>query len=293
MEIGLMFASSAYTDAESCSAMVSVAEDVGIESVWAVEHVFVPRTMTTAYPYTADGTLDGVADAVLCDPVVWLSFMAGISTTLKLATGIMILPQRHPAYVAKEWATLDRLSGGRAILGIGVGWLAEESEALGIPFTERGSRTDESIAAIRSLWEHDTSTVQGRHYRWDAMVSNPRPARRGSVPIVVGGHAPAALRRAARLGDGFFWPGNLSGSIDVHGDDDRFTAALATLRRECEAIGRDPAELEITTGGYNLSERLLDELEAAGVARVVVPSPRVSRLRERLEPLGELLRRRS
>ncbi len=108
MKIGLMFASSAYTTAEECAAVAEVAEEVGLESLWAVEHVFVPQVIRTPYPYTADGELAGVADAVLCDPVVWLSFMAGITRTLRLATGIMILPQRNPAIVAKEWATLDR-----------------------------------------------------------------------------------------------------------------------------------------------------------------------------------------
>ncbi len=291
MKVGLMFASSMYTTAEDCAAVVEVAEEVGLESLWAVEHVFVPETITSPYPYTADGQLAGVADAVLCDPVVWLAFVAGISRTLRLATGIMILPQRHPAYVAKEWATLDRLSGGRAILGVGIGWLEEEMEALGIPFAERAARTDESIAAIRSLWA-GTSTVDGRFYRWGDMISNPRPSQPGAVPIVVGGHAPAAARRAARVGDGFFWPGNLSGRIHVPGEEDKFVAALRIMREECDRLGRDPGEIEVTSGGYALTDELLDELEELGVARVVVPSPPVSKLRARLEPLAELVRSR-
>lgn len=295
VKIGLMFASSAYTTAEECAAVAEVAEEVGLESLWAVEHVFVPQVIRTPYPYTADGELAGVADAVLCDPVVWLSFMAGITRTLRLATGIMILPQRNPAYVAKEWATLDRLSGGRAILGVGIGWLTEEMEALGIPFSERGPRTDEAIEAVRSLWAPGASTVQGRFHRWEDMVCNPKPAQAGGVPIVVGGHAPAAARRAARLGDGFFWPANLSGRITVPGEDpaaDPFAKALAALRDECSKLGRDPAEIELTTGGYQLDAAALDELEAAGIARVVVPSPPIAKLRARLEPLGELLRSR-
>ena len=149
MKIGVMFASSSATDDVSIRELVEVSEEVGIESLWAVEHVFVPATLASAYPYTDDGQVAGIDTAVLCDPVVWLSYVAGISRTLKLATGIVILPQRNPAYVAKEWATLDRLSGGRAILGVGIGWLAEEMEALGIAFSERAARTDESIMAIR------------------------------------------------------------------------------------------------------------------------------------------------
>ena len=155
----------------------SVAEEVGLDSVWAVEHVLTPKVITSPYPYTSDGKLADMEQAVLCDPVVWLSFMAAVSTTLRLGTGIMILPQRHPAYVAKEWATLDRLSGGRAMLGIGIGWMAEEMEALGIPFSERAPRTDECIRAIRSLWGSDYSTFDGRFYRWADMRSYPKPVQ--------------------------------------------------------------------------------------------------------------------
>ena len=290
MHIGLMFASSAYTTAEECAAVVEVAEEVGLESLWAVEHVFVPKEVTTPYPYTEDGQIAGIGDAVLCDPVVWLSFVAGISRTLKLATGIMILPQRNPAYVAKEWATLDRLSGGRAILGVGIGWLREEMEALGIPFSERAPRTDESIRAIRSLWGDEPSSVDGRFHHWDDMISNPRPAQPGGVPIVVGGHAPAAARRAARLGDGFFWPGNLTSRITVPGEEDPFDAVLDVLAEECRVLGRDPAQVEITSGAYRPTADLLRQLEERGVSRVVIPSPPVAKLRARLEPIGELLR---
>lgn len=285
IKLGMMFASMTYTTADACREAALVAEEVGLESVWSVEHVLTPRTLRSPYPYTEDGRLDDLHQAVLCDPVVWLAFMAGVSTRLRLGTGIMILPQRHPAYVAKEWATLDRLSGGRAMLGVGIGWLAEEMEAVGVPFAERAPRTDEMIRSIRSLWENEFSTFHGTWYRWDEMNCNPRPARSRDIPIVVGGHAPAAARRAARLGDGFFLPGQLSRRIGSDLDD--LTALLGVMREECRTIGRDPAEIEVTVGADRPDRELLDRLAALGVHRVVVPAPRVDALRRRLEPLAE------
>ncbi|HVW31024.1 MAG TPA: LLM class F420-dependent oxidoreductase [Acidimicrobiia bacterium] len=259
-----------FTTAGDCRRLVDLAESNGIESVWAVEHVLTPAKVSTRYPYTDSGALNGLSEATLCDPVVWLSFMAGISTTLRLGTGILILPQRHPAYVAKEWATLDRLSGGRAMLGVGLGWLAEEMEALGVPFAERAARTEESIAAIRTIWASQPSTFRGRFYQWEDMISNPGPVQRPGVPILVGGHSPAAARRAARLGDGFFWPGSMNSSLHAPGDDKVLAELLDTLRTECDLIGRDPREVEVTVGVNNASVGDVERLRAAGVSRIVV-----------------------
>jgi probable F420-dependent oxidoreductase len=284
-----MFASTVWTRPDEIAEAVAICEGLGVESVWAVEHVLTPRHLRTAYPYTDDGELAGLNDAVLCDPVVWLTYAAAVSTTLRLGTGIMILPQRHPAYVAKEWATLDRLSGGRAMLGVGVGWLAEEMEAVGVPFAERGRRTDEMIAAIRSLWAPEPSTFRGEWFRWDEMVCNPRPAEPGRVPIVVGGHSPAAARRAARLGDGFFWPGSLSRSIHAPGDDDALVELLGVLRAVCERSGRDPGEVELTVGAGGADAVALERLAVLGVDRVVVGAPPVARLAGRLERYADLL----
>jgi probable F420-dependent oxidoreductase len=284
LKIGMMFASMTYTTADECREAARVAEEVGLDSVWAVEHVLTPKVVTSPYPYTSDGKLSDIHQAVLCDPVVWLAFMAACSTTLRLGTGIMILPQRNPAYVAKEWATLDRLSDGRAMLGVGIGWLAEEMEAVGVPFGERAPRTEEMIHAIRSLWSNEFSTFDGRWYRWSEMNSNPKPVQQPGVPIVIGGHAPAAARRAARLGDGFFLPGQLSRRIGSDLGD--LAALLDTMRAECALIGRDPSTIEVTIGADRPDSDLLAQLEELGVHRVVVPAPRPDALRRRLEPLA-------
>ncbi|MGH1504632.1 MAG: TIGR03619 family F420-dependent LLM class oxidoreductase [Acidimicrobiales bacterium] len=285
--LGLMFASTAWTTPDDVRAAIEICEAAGVESVWAVEHVLTPSELRSEYPYTDDGDLPGLGDVVLCDPVVWLTYAAALSTTLRLGTGIMILPQRHPAYVAKEWATLDRLSGGRAMLGVGVGWLAEEMEAVGVPFGERGARTDEAIDAIRSLWTDVPSTVEGRFHRWSDMVLNPRPEV-GSVPIVVGGHSPAAARRAARRGDGFFFPGSLSRRIHAPGDEAELTRLLEVLRVECDRVGRDPDEIEITVGAAGADAATVDALTDLGVDRVVVGAPPVERLADRLDAIAWL-----
>jgi probable F420-dependent oxidoreductase len=270
VKLGLMFCSTMFTTRDECRALVDLAEGHGIESVWAVEHVLTPAHVSSVYPYTDNGGLDGLNEAILCDPVVWLSFIAGISTTLRLGTGIMILPQRHPAYVAKEWATLDRLSGGRAMLGVGVGWLAEEMEAVGFPFEERGARMDESIRAIRSLWTSQPSTFDGRFFRWENMISNPQPIQRPGVPIVVGGHSRPAARRAARLGNGFFWPGTLNSAVHAPGDDATLVELIDTIAAECDLIGRDPAEVELTVGARNPSPETIERLGSLGVSRIVI-----------------------
>ena len=289
MKLGLMFTSTTYTTAEECAAVATIAEEMELESLWAVEHVMIPRHLESAYPYTEDGQLGGLATADIFDPVVWLSFMAGITRTVRLATGVLILPQRHPALVAKEWATLDCLSGGRAILGVGVGWLRQEVEALNARFESRGRRADETIRAIRSLWRDETSTIDGEFFRWNEMIANPRPLQPGGVPIVVGGHSPAAVRRAARLGDGYFWPGNLSSKIRAPGDDDTLGRLIQLLRDECQAVGRDAAEVEITIGAYRPTHDDVQRLRDLGVSRLVVNPPRVPKLRERLEGLRALL----
>ena len=138
------------------------------------------------------------------DPLQPLSFAAALTKNLKLGTGILILPQRHPIYVAKETATIDQLSKGRLLLGIGSGWLAEEFQALGLDFHKRGAMTDEAIDAMRALWSDGAATFHGKHYNFDTVKMYPKPFNKSGIPIIIGGHSPAAAKRAGRYGDGFF-----------------------------------------------------------------------------------------
>lgn len=282
MDVGIAFANTGLFGTPShCRAFVTHAEEVGIESVWTVEHVAVPTGYESAYPYSKDGKMPGGEDSPIPDPLIWLAAVAGMTSKLKLGTGILILPQRHPIYVAKELATLDQMSDGRAILGVGIGWMEEEFSALGIPFKTRVSRTEESIDALRELWKSGPCSFSGKHFSWPALESNPKPAQEGGVPIVVGGHVAAAARRAARYGDGFFPAG--------------FNAELMTaLHDECKAIGRDPAEVEVTTNappGFDADG--MKRLRDAGVSRVMIPPPGRDgdSVRAGLDQVGEALAR--
>ncbi len=279
MKFGLMFANAGpFGRPEGLTHLAQTAEAVGMESLWTVEHVVVPKGYRSSYPYSRDGKMPGSEDSSIPDPFVWLGYAAAVTSRIKLATGIIILPQRHPFYVAKAAASLDNLSGGRHILGVGIGWLEEEFEALKVPFAKRAAITDESIEALRDLWGKGPSTHEGDYYRWPAVESNPKPDG-GRVPIVIGGHTKGSARRAARLGDGFF-PAR----------EDKLEACLTEIRSECERIGRDPGEIEITTGGGTTLDEV-KRLEDLGVARMVLMPPGFARdeLTAGLEKLGDEL----
>jgi probable F420-dependent oxidoreductase len=191
------------------------------------------------------------------DPLIWMAYVAAATSRIKLATGVIILPQHNPVITAKQVATLDHMSAGRVLLGVGVGWLKEEFETLGAPFEERGARTDEYIRVMRELWSADRPTFEGKFFRFKDAYMRPKPVRR-SVPIIIGGHSTFAAKRAGRLGDGFF---------PARGAP----AELVKLVRDTAAShGRDPDAIEITT---SLPENLddLPKMAAAGVHRVLVP----------------------
>src|SRR6476660_6665715 len=153
MKFGLMFANGGpFSEPGLAVGLAQLAEELGFESLWTVEHVVVPTAYASAYPYSPDGRMPGGEDVPIPDPLIWLAYVGGATSTIRLATGILILPQRNPVILAKELATLDRLSGGRVELGVGVGWLREEFDALGVPWERRGARTDEYVAAMRALW---------------------------------------------------------------------------------------------------------------------------------------------
>ena len=238
--------------------LAQAADEAGFESIWTVEHTVVPGGYESAYPYSPDGKMAGGRDDFdLPDPLIWMAFVASQTQRIRVATGILIVPQHNPVVAAKQIATLDHMTGGRLLLGIGVGWLKEEFDAIGAPFADRGRRTDEYIEAMRELWGAERPTYHGEYVHFEAAYCRPQPVR-GSVPIIVGGHSKAAARRAGRLGDGFFPARGAA-------------ADLVQLARDVAAEhGRDPHALEITTGiGEDLSS--LRSLAELGVARVLVP----------------------
>ena len=282
MKFGLMFVNAGpFSEPEMLRHVAETAERSGFESLWTVEHVAIPVAMESKYPYSGDGQLPAGNDAPITDPLVALGFVAALTRTIKLGTGILILPQRHPVYTAKEVATIDRLSGGRMLLGIGSGWLREEFEAVDVPFNERGSRTDEAIRALRVLWSDTPTSFDGKHYSWPAMWSRPLPVQRPGVPIIIGGHSAAAAKRAARLGDGFF-------PILSAQSPTELPRLLDTMRGECELIGRKPESIELTTGLFHADADIVRQLGDLGFSRVVVAPPAFDRegLTRGLEAFG-------
>jgi probable F420-dependent oxidoreductase len=259
MKFGLRYCNTGrYTDPREAVALLQAGEAAGFESAWTVEHVVVPRDYRSAYPYSPDGRMPGREPAFsIPDPLIWMAYVAAATTRIRLATGILILPEHNPVLCAKQVATLDHLSGGRVILGIGVGWLAEEFDAMGVPFAARGARTEDYIAAMRALWEQDEPSHEGRFVRFQGAYMRPKPVA-GTVPIVIGGHSEAAARRAGRLAQGFFPARGAPPEL------------LAALHASARAAGRDPAAIEVTVSAPDDLERL-PELAAAGVGRVLVP----------------------
>jgi probable F420-dependent oxidoreductase len=265
MKFGLAFAASMAVTGEAARDICRRAEAAGFESVWGGEHVILPSRIESKYPYTADGKIPAEPDTAIPDPLIWLAFAAAAAPTLRLGTCILIVPQRNPVLLAKELATLDQLSGGRVELGLGVGWLKEEFDALGVPWERRGARNDEYIAAMRALWAGPHAEFHGEFVDFAPVTCSPRPVR-SSIPILVGGDTEAAIQRAVRLADGYF-PGE--------GDVARLGALMGRLRSAAERAGRDPRSIEINAMfGQQMADPTagVAELAALGVGRVMIPA---------------------
>src|SRR5882672_5451050 len=206
---------------KTAAAVARAAEEAGFESVWTGEHVILPDPQAPPSPVAADFPM--------LDPVVALTFIAAHTTRIRLGTGIIILPQRNPLVLAKELASLDVLSRGRLIFGIGVGYLKPEFDALGIPFEGKGARTEEYLAAMLALWTMDKPAFAGCLVSFAGIQAMPRPVQRPHPEIVFGGHTPAAFRRAARLAKGWY-----GFALDL----DRTRACIEGLKTACATLGR-------------------------------------------------------
>jgi probable F420-dependent oxidoreductase len=185
------------------AAYCAALEAAGVESVWAVEHIVVAEQYAHVFPYSSDGKMRSAPDRPRPDPIDVLAWLAPQSSTLALGTGVIVAPLHSPAQLAKRAATVDVLSGGRLLLGVGIGWQREEYAALGVPFTDRGGRLEDYVHALRSLWAEEPSRHQGPYVAFDGVYCRPRP-HAGQIPVIVGGNDPRAVDRAARIGDGWF-----------------------------------------------------------------------------------------
>jgi probable F420-dependent oxidoreductase len=260
MKFGLRYASlGKYSNGPAAVELAQAAEAAGFDSIWTVEHVVVPAAYQSRYPYSPSGKMgSGLEDFPIPDPLIWLAYVASATRTIKLGTAILILPQRNPVVTAKAVATLDHLAGGdRVLLGIGVGWLAEEFAALGVPFEDRGPRTDEYVAAMRALWSQERASFKGRFVSFEDVFCRPLPAGR-RIPIIVGGDTTAAARRAGRIGDGYFPARGAPAEL------------LAEMRRAAVEAGRDPGAIEVTLSAP-AEPAEIEALARMGVSRVAVP----------------------
>jgi probable F420-dependent oxidoreductase len=245
---------------ENLVRVAKVAEEAGYDSVWTGEHVVLPDPQVPPSPVAPEGRM--------LDPAVALTFAAAHTTRVKLGTGIIILPQRNPLVLAKELASVDVLSGGRLIFGVGVGYLKPEFDALGISMDDRGTKTLEYIEAMRAIWSADKATYQGTYVSFDGVSANPKPVQAGGPPVVMGGHTPAAWRKAVTHCQGWY-----GFALDV----EQVGKNIAGLRQAAERYERPASlgELEITvTPRGRVDVESVQRFAEAGVDRVVLTGPR-------------------
>lgn len=240
------------------------AEEMGVHSLWLGEHVVMFDSYDSRYPGSNDGVFRFPEGSGLMDMVASIGFLAACTSTLRLGTGICILPQNNPVYAAKEYATLDFLTGGRLDFGVGVGWSWEEFEACGAPWPQRGKRCDEYLDVITTLWCDEVSSYDGDLYSLPPCRMYPKPVQDPMVPITVGGHSDAALRRTARYGQG--WYGINLSPAETAAMVDRIDGVMVEH-------GRSVSELEIimSTVGDEFDPGQVAEFAEAGVTQLLVP----------------------
>jgi probable F420-dependent oxidoreductase len=245
-------------------------ELAGFDSLWVSDHVVLPKVIESRYPFAADGKATWPTDTPYLEALVSLAAAAAVTDRVRLGTAALVLPQRNPVLLAKQVASIDALSGGRVVLGIGAGWLREEFDALDTPFDTRGARMVEWITLLRECWTGRPAARSGTHYNLppDTLVL-PTPAH--AVPLYVGGHSPTALRRSAQLGDGW-----LAQQAVPALDPERLAGEIASIRSTASAAGRDPSALQVvlrlveSAGRAGEVARRIGELGRAGVDEIVI-----------------------
>jgi len=263
MKIGIVPVNVGVASVDHMIELARAAERLGFESVWTFEHVIVPVDYQSKYPYSMDGKMGATPETNFVDPLIALAAVAAVTSKIRLGTGVNILPQTNPLYLAKQAASLDFVSKGRFMLGIGIGWLAEEFAALGVPFEHRGPRFNDYVEAMRKVWSGEVVEHRGEFVQWSGFKSHPTPVQK-PLPLVIGGHKGRAYQRIARYGQGWFAP---SATIDQIG------AMLKDLDRVCGEEGRDRSSIEISTMWIPAMESVdvVKRYEDIGVSRLILP----------------------
>ncbi len=275
MKIGCQMAFNDFTEPSYIAAAAQHVEELGFYGFWVPEHVLFFPEYESQYPYTEDGRIAGDPRSLL-DPFSALTYVAAHTSEIKLCTGICLVPQRNPVYTAKVVADLDFLSGGRVELGVGIGWLKEEFEALGVPWPDRAGRTRECIEVMKTLWCDEVSSYEGKYYQVKAAYQNPKPVQKPHPPIIFGGESDAALDRVASIGQG--WYGfNLT--------PDELEARLEYLNKKLEENNRSLDDIKLYVGPHPSVRDIADmqRFEALGVEQIVlgVMAAKMENLEER------------
>ncbi|MAF38983.1 MAG: LLM class F420-dependent oxidoreductase [Chloroflexi bacterium] len=218
-------------------------EEFGFDTLLTGDHILVPKNISSVYPYTEGGEFPGSGSGESMEQITLLSYIAGQTSKIRLVTSVLIVPHRNPLIAAKSLATLDVLSGGRLVVGVGVGWMREEFQALGLPpFEERGAVTDEYIRAFKVLWTEDDPRFDGKYISFDDISFLPKPVQKPHPPIWVGGESRPALRRTAELADGWYPLG--SNPTFPMGTPEQLQAGLDRLAQYAQRFSRDPSTIE-------------------------------------------------
>jgi probable F420-dependent oxidoreductase len=263
MKIGLIPINVGVDRVEGIVALAQKAEEVGLESVWTFEHAIVPVDYQSKYPYSADGKMGVTPETPFIDPLIALAAVAQHTQALRLGTGVNILSQSNPLMLAKQAASLDVVSGGRFMLGVGIGWLREEFRAMGVPFERRGARFDDAIEAMRKIWSADVVEHKSDFLDWTGFKSYPLPVQK-PFPVVIGGSKGKAFERVAKYGEGWYAP---TAAVD------QLEPLLDQLGDACAKEGRDVSTVEISCMWVPAMEgpEVVKQYEELGVSRLIVP----------------------
>ncbi len=243
--------------------MARKAEELGFESFWCAEHPFIPVNSASRFPGSADGVIPE-SYSHFVDPFVALARASGTTKSIKLGTGIVLVPERHPLLLAKEISTLDLFSGGRFLFGIGAGWLREETQIMGGDFDHRWTQTRESVLAMKELWTKPAAEFHGKYYDFPPVKSFPKPLQKPHPPVLLGGGAKNVLQRVVAWADGWL-PNRIT--------PEQLRESRTTLDRLAKDAGRDPSKITISVHGQPADRDLLRHLHDAGATRVIVRPP--------------------
>lgn len=282
MKISIAMAFNESTEPAFIKDAVQMAEAKGVHGIWVPEHVLFFPDYASTYPYSSSGRMPGDPEGLL-DPFTALTFIAAHTQRVRLGTGICLVPQRQPVYTAKMVADLDYLSGGRVDFGVGIGWLKEEFQNLGMDFQGRGSRTEEYLLAMKALWSEGISEFKGQTVNLEPCHFNPKPVQRPHPPIIFGGESDAAMRRVARLGDGWY-------GYDLTPED--LGRRLNSLDAALTSTGRDRSQIQVVVGPnrHPVTEQTLYQYASMGADQVVAPmfAGNLAKLEQRLDALTAL-----